>query len=78
MSATTLRPPIPVDTALGHARPRIGRLVTVELRKMVNTRAGFWLQIAMVASPPSWLSPAASSATVAITPSPASSTSGCS
>ena len=49
MSATTLVAPIPVDTAGGHARPRIGRLVTVELRKMVNTRAGFWLQIAMVA-----------------------------
>src|SRR4051794_19161398 len=48
MSATTLAAPIPVDTAGGHARPRIGRLVTVELRKMVNTRAGFWLQIAMV------------------------------
>jgi ABC-2 type transport system permease protein len=49
MSATTLAAPIPVDTAGGHARPRIGRLATVELRKMVNTRAGFWLQIAMVA-----------------------------
>src|SRR3954470_3292618 len=49
MSATTLAAPIPVDTAQAHTRPRIGRLVTVELRKMVDTRAGFWLQLAMVA-----------------------------
>src|SRR5689334_19535724 len=49
MSATTLAAPIRVDTAGVHARPRIGRLVTVELRKMIDTRAGFWLQIAMVA-----------------------------
>ena len=49
MSATTLAAPIRVDTAGVHARPGIGRLVTVELRKMVDTRAGFWLQIAMVA-----------------------------
>ena len=49
MSATTLAAPIRVDTAGVHARPSIGRLVTVELRKMVDTRAGFWLQIAMVA-----------------------------
>jgi ABC-2 type transport system permease protein len=49
MSATALAAPIPVDTAGVHARPGLGRLVGVELRKMVNTRAGFWLQIAMVA-----------------------------
>jgi hypothetical protein len=49
MSATTLAAPIRVDTAGVHARPGIGRLVTVELRKMLDTRAGFWLQIAMVA-----------------------------
>jgi len=49
MSATTLAAPIRVDTAGVHARPRLGRLVSVELRKMVNTRAGFWLQIATVA-----------------------------
>src|SRR3954467_11076664 len=49
MSATTLAAPIRVDTVDDHARPGLGRLVTVELRKMVNTRAGFWLQIAMVA-----------------------------
>ena len=37
----------------GHRRrphaPRLGRLVAVELRKMLDTRAGFWLQIATVA-----------------------------
>jgi hypothetical protein len=49
MSATILAAPIRVDTAGVHERPRIGRLVTVELRKMVDTRAGLWLQIAMVA-----------------------------
>jgi ABC-type transport system involved in multi-copper enzyme maturation permease subunit len=36
-------------TATGtRSRPRLGRLVAVELRKMVDTRAGFWLQVAMV------------------------------
>jgi ABC-2 type transport system permease protein len=49
MSATTLTAPIPVNTAGIHTRPGIGRLVAVELRKMVNTRAGFWMQIATVA-----------------------------
>jgi hypothetical protein len=49
MSTATLTAPIRVDTASVHARPGLGRLVAVELRKMVNTRAGFWLQIATVA-----------------------------
>jgi ABC-2 type transport system permease protein len=49
MSATTLAAPIPVNTAGVHARPGLARLVAVELRKMVNTRAGFWMQIATVA-----------------------------
>jgi ABC-type transport system involved in multi-copper enzyme maturation permease subunit len=49
MSTTTLAAPIRVDTAGVHARPGLGRLVAVELRKMVDTRAGFWLQVAMVA-----------------------------
>jgi ABC-2 type transport system permease protein len=49
MSATTLVAPIPVNTAGVHARPGLARLVAVELRKMVNTRAGFWMQIATVA-----------------------------
>jgi ABC-2 type transport system permease protein len=49
MSTTTLSAPIRIDTARVHTRPGLGRLVAVELRKMVDTRAGFWLQIAMVA-----------------------------
>jgi ABC-2 type transport system permease protein len=49
MSATTLTAPIPVDTAGVHTRPGLGRLVAVELRKIVDTRAGFWMQIATVA-----------------------------
>ena len=49
MSATTLTAPIRVNTAGVHTRPGLGRLVAVELRKMVNTRAGFWLQVATVA-----------------------------
>src|SRR4051794_9328000 len=49
MSTTTLAAPTRVDAAGVHARPGLGRLVAVELRKMVNTRAGFWLQVAMVA-----------------------------
>jgi ABC-2 type transport system permease protein len=49
MSTTTLAPPIRVNTAGVHARPGLGRLVAVELRKIVDTRAGFWLQVATVA-----------------------------
>jgi ABC-2 type transport system permease protein len=49
MSATTLTAPIRVNTAGVHTRPGLGRLVAVELRKIVNTRAGFWLQAATVA-----------------------------
>ena len=49
MSTTTLTPPIRVNAAGIHARPGLGRLVAVELRKMVDTRAGFWLQVATVA-----------------------------
>ncbi len=49
MSTTTLAAPIPVNTAGVHRRPGHGRLVAVELRKMVDTRAGFWLQLATVA-----------------------------
>jgi ABC-2 type transport system permease protein len=30
-------------------RPGVGRLITVELRKMVNTRSGFWVPIAVAA-----------------------------
>ena len=49
MSATTLTAPVRVDPSGVHARPGLGRLVAVELRKMVDTRAGFWLQVTMVA-----------------------------
>ena len=45
MNATTLAAPLPrhADT-----RPGLGRLTVVELRKMTDTRAGFWLQLAIV------------------------------
>jgi ABC-2 type transport system permease protein len=49
MSTTTLTAPIHANTASVHARPILGRLVAVELRKMLDTRAGFWLQVVMVA-----------------------------
>jgi ABC-2 type transport system permease protein len=49
MSTTTLSAPIRGNTAGVHRRPGLGRLVAVELRKMVDTRAGFWLPVAMVA-----------------------------
>lgn len=46
-ATATLTPPLRVDTTGVHRRPGMGRLVAVELRKMVNTRAGFWLQVTM-------------------------------
>jgi hypothetical protein len=49
MSTTTLAAPIRVNHSGVHARPGLARLVAVELRKMVNTPAGLWLQITMVA-----------------------------
>lgn len=49
MTTTTLVAPIRENTAGVHTRPGLGRLVAVELRKMVDTRAGFWLPVAMVA-----------------------------
>jgi ABC-2 type transport system permease protein len=48
MSTSTLTAPIRANTAGVHTRPGLGRLVAVELRKTVNTRAGFWLQVATV------------------------------
>lgn len=42
MSAVTVDSPRAGDTT--HQRPGLGRLARVELRKMVDTRAGFWLQ----------------------------------
>jgi hypothetical protein len=49
MSTTTLAAPIRANTAGVHSTPGLRRLVAVELRKMVDTRAGFWLPVAMVA-----------------------------
>jgi len=49
MSATTLTAPMPVNIAGVHTRPVLGRLIVVELRKMLDTRAGFWLRVATVA-----------------------------
>jgi ABC-2 type transport system permease protein len=49
MSATILPTPMRMSRAGVHVRPGLGRLVAVELRKMVNTRAGFWLQVATAA-----------------------------
>ncbi|MCW3012842.1 MAG: hypothetical protein JWO90_3246 [Solirubrobacterales bacterium] len=47
--STALTVPVPVNTTGIHTRPGLGRLVAVELRKAVDTRAGFWLQVATVA-----------------------------
>jgi ABC-type transport system involved in multi-copper enzyme maturation permease subunit len=49
MSTVALTAPIPADTAGVHTRPGLGRLVAVELRKIIDTRAGFWMQAATVA-----------------------------
>ena len=38
-----------MSTTVLDVRPGLGRLVAVELRKMVDTRSGLWLQITMVA-----------------------------
>jgi ABC-2 type transport system permease protein len=35
--------------AVDTARPSLGRLTGIELRKMTDTRAGFWLQLAVLA-----------------------------
>ncbi len=49
MSTALAAPPRPIAAAGGDARPGLGRLTRVELRKMLDTRAGFWLQVAVVA-----------------------------
>src|SRR3954463_2265603 len=49
MSTTTLPTHVRVDATGVHARPGFGRLISVELRKMATTGAGFWLQAATVA-----------------------------
>ncbi|GAA4449369.1 ABC transporter permease [Phytohabitans houttuyneae] len=44
MTATaTATPTVPAPHATDAGRPSIGRLTLVELRKMTDTRAGFWL-----------------------------------
>ena len=48
MSAATLAHPAHVPSP-SHARPGLARLTAVELRKMTDTRAGFWLQLSVVA-----------------------------
>ncbi len=45
MSTIAIDSPI----AARETRPGLGRLTAVELRKMADTRAGFWLQIAVLA-----------------------------
>ena len=49
MSTTTLPLAMSLTSADVNRRPGLGRLVAVELRKMINTRAGFWLQVATIA-----------------------------
>jgi ABC-2 type transport system permease protein len=49
MSANAAALDIPIAGRDAGARPNMGRLTAVELRKMVDTRAGFWLQLAVVA-----------------------------
>jgi ABC-2 type transport system permease protein len=50
MSTSTLTvPSSAMPSASSSAHPGLGRLTRVELRKMVDTRAGFWLQVATVA-----------------------------
>jgi ABC-2 type transport system permease protein len=49
MSANAAALDIPITGRDAGARPSMGRLTGVELRKMVDTRAGFWLQLAVVA-----------------------------
>ena len=47
MSAATIAHPAPVRSR-SDARPGLTRLTAVELRKMTDTRAGFWLQLAVL------------------------------
>ena len=48
-TTTALAAPRPRDIGAITSRPGLGRLVAVELRKILDTRAGFWLQVATVA-----------------------------
>ena len=47
MRTATLAHPAPA-VARSYERPGLARLTAVELRKMTDTRAGFWLQLAVV------------------------------
>jgi ABC-2 type transport system permease protein len=49
MSADAAVLDLPIAGRDADGRPGMGRLTAVELRKMVDTRAGFWLQLAVVA-----------------------------
>ena len=49
MSANAAALDIPLSGRDADRRPGMGRLTLVELRKMVDTRAGFWLQLTVVA-----------------------------
>jgi ABC-2 type transport system permease protein len=49
MSADAAALDLPIAGRHADRRPGMGRLTAVELRKMVDTRAGFWLQLAVVA-----------------------------
>jgi len=46
MSAATVAQPL-ISPARAHGRPSLARLTAVELRKMTDTRAGFWLALAV-------------------------------
>ena len=50
MSADAAALDLPIAARPAERRPGLGRLTLVELRKMVDTRAGFWLQLATVAA----------------------------
>jgi ABC-2 type transport system permease protein len=50
MNATTIQPGAAIParrTARADRRPSLARLTAVELRKMLDTRAGFWLPVAV-------------------------------
>jgi ABC-2 type transport system permease protein len=49
LSANAAALDIAIADRASETRPGMGRLTAVELRKMVDTRAGFWLQLAVIA-----------------------------
>jgi ABC-2 type transport system permease protein len=49
MSAAVLPAPASASARGTHTRPGLGRLTLVELRKMTDTRAGFWLLLSTAA-----------------------------